>query len=183
MTCIESESEVSQSCLTLCDPMDYSLSGSSVPGIFQARVDCHFLLQGIFLTQDSNPGLLPCRQMLYRLSHQTSVFQVRNQQRESNGKKWLLQWRSGGEMAMHLNILAWQIPWTQEPGGVESMRMQKDTGEHTHTHTHTDSQWGVGRRPLWLWDSSIKWHHDYRQEPHSGGLQFMGSQRVGQDSH
>ena len=40
-------------------------------------------------------------------------------------------------MAMHLNILAWQIPWTQEPGGVESMRMQKDTGEHTHTHTHT----------------------------------------------
>ena len=38
-------------------------------------------------------------------------------------------------MAMHLNILAWQIPWTQEPH--ESMRMQKDTGERTHTHTHT----------------------------------------------
>ena len=27
-----------QSCLTLCDPMDYSLPGSSVHGIFQARV-------------------------------------------------------------------------------------------------------------------------------------------------
>ena len=27
-----------QSCLTLCDPMDRSLSGSSVHGIFQARV-------------------------------------------------------------------------------------------------------------------------------------------------
>ena len=35
---IESESEVTQSCPTLCDPMDYSLPGSSVRGIFQARV-------------------------------------------------------------------------------------------------------------------------------------------------
>ena len=35
-------------------------------------VGCHFLLQGIFLTQGSNPGLLPCRQMLYHLSHQGS---------------------------------------------------------------------------------------------------------------
>ena len=32
------ESEVAQLCPTLCDPMDYSLSGSSVHGIFQARV-------------------------------------------------------------------------------------------------------------------------------------------------
>ena len=29
---------VTQSCLTLCNPMDYSLPGSSVHGIFQARV-------------------------------------------------------------------------------------------------------------------------------------------------
>ena len=35
---------------------------------------CHFLLQGIFLTQGSNPGLLHCRQTLYRLSHQGSFF-------------------------------------------------------------------------------------------------------------
>ena len=34
----ESESEVAQSCLTLSDPMDCSLPGSSVHGIFQARV-------------------------------------------------------------------------------------------------------------------------------------------------
>ena len=32
------ESEVSQSCLTLCDPTDCSLPGSSIYGIFQARV-------------------------------------------------------------------------------------------------------------------------------------------------
>ena len=34
----ESESEVAQSCPTLCDPIDSSLPGSSVHGIFQARV-------------------------------------------------------------------------------------------------------------------------------------------------
>ena len=34
----ESESEVAQSCPTLCDPMDCSLPGSSVHGIFQAIV-------------------------------------------------------------------------------------------------------------------------------------------------
>ena len=33
-------------------------------------VGCHFLLQGIFPTQKSNPGLLHCRQILYHLSHQ-----------------------------------------------------------------------------------------------------------------
>ena len=35
---VESESEVAQSCLTLSDPMDCSLPGSSIHGIFQATV-------------------------------------------------------------------------------------------------------------------------------------------------
>ena len=35
---VKSESEVAQSCPTLSDPMDCSLPGSSIPGIFQARV-------------------------------------------------------------------------------------------------------------------------------------------------
>ncbi|KAB0372988.1 hypothetical protein FD755_015741 [Muntiacus reevesi] len=35
---VKSESEVTQSCLTLSDPMDCSLPGSSVHGIFEARV-------------------------------------------------------------------------------------------------------------------------------------------------
>ena len=34
-----------------------------------AGVDCHFLLQGIFLTQELNPGLLHGRQILYQLSY------------------------------------------------------------------------------------------------------------------
>ena len=31
---------------------------------------CHFLLKGIFLTQELNSGLPPCRQILYPLGHQ-----------------------------------------------------------------------------------------------------------------
>ena len=50
-----------QSCLTLCDPMDYSWPSSSVhedsPGN-NTGVGCHAVLQGIFLTQGSNPRLL-----------------------------------------------------------------------------------------------------------------------------
>ena len=103
---------VAQSCLTLCDPMDYSPPGSSVHGILQARIVeqvampssrgsyhprdqtqvSHIwaeslmseppgkpkntgmgslsLLQQIFRTQESNWGLLPCRRILYQLSHQ-----------------------------------------------------------------------------------------------------------------
>ena len=48
-----------QSCLTLYEPMNCSLPGFSVHGILQARRGgCHFLLQGIFLTQALNPHLL-----------------------------------------------------------------------------------------------------------------------------
>ena len=35
---VKSEREVTQSCPTLSDPMDYRLPGSSIHGIFQARV-------------------------------------------------------------------------------------------------------------------------------------------------
>ena len=104
--------KVSQLCLTLCDPMDCSLPGSSVHGILQDRilewvatpfsressqsrieprslalqmdsllfeppgkpknigVGSLSLLQGIFLTQGSNQGLLHCRRILYQLSYQ-----------------------------------------------------------------------------------------------------------------
>ena len=66
---------VAQSCPTLCNPMDYSLPGSSVHGDSpgkNAQVGCHALLQGSFPTQGLNPGLLHCRQILYSLSHQGS---------------------------------------------------------------------------------------------------------------
>ena len=64
---------VAQSCPTLCNPTDCSSLVSSVHGDSPGKdtgVGCHALLQGIFPTQGSNPGLLHCRQILYHLSHQ-----------------------------------------------------------------------------------------------------------------
>ena len=44
-------------------------------------------------------------------------------------------------MATQFSILAWRIPRTEEPGGLQSMRSQRvgqDRGTNTHTHTHTE---------------------------------------------
>ena len=57
---LESEVLVAQLGLTLCDPVDCSLPGSSNTGM-----SCHSLLQEIFPTQGLNLSLLHCRQILY----------------------------------------------------------------------------------------------------------------------
>ena len=69
------------SCVQLCD-CRVTVSGLQPtrllhPWDFPGKstgVDCHFLLQRTFPTQGSNPGLLHCRQMLYRLSHQWKCY-------------------------------------------------------------------------------------------------------------
>ena len=66
---------VTQSCLTLCGPMDCSSPGSSVHGDSpgkNTRVGCHALLQAMSPMQGLNLGLLHCMQILYYLRHQES---------------------------------------------------------------------------------------------------------------
>ena len=41
------------------------------------------------------------------------------------------------DMATRSSILAWEIPRTEEPAGLQSIRSQSWTRLHTHTHTHT----------------------------------------------
>ena len=65
-----SQVRVTQSCLTLSDPMDYSSWDS--PGQ-NTGVGSFSLLQGIFPTQGSNPGLSHYRWILYQLSHKGSL--------------------------------------------------------------------------------------------------------------
>ena len=66
---VECLGKVAQSCLTLRPNGLYSPWNS--PGQSTGVSSCS-LLQGIFSTQGSNPGLLHCRQILYQLSHQRS---------------------------------------------------------------------------------------------------------------
>ena len=59
---------VAQSCQTFCNPLDCSPPWDFCPWDFPGRnigVGCHFLLQGILLTQRCNPGLLHCRQIFF----------------------------------------------------------------------------------------------------------------------
>ena len=67
--------KVTQSCLTLCEPMDYR-----VHRILQARIlewAAFPFLQGIFLIQGSNPGFPHCRRILYQLSYQGIPIYIR----------------------------------------------------------------------------------------------------------
>ena len=68
--------KVTQSCPTLCDPMD-----CTIHGILQARIlewIASSLLHWIFPTQGLNPGLPHCRRILYQLSHQKSRTNIKD---------------------------------------------------------------------------------------------------------
>ena len=83
---------------------------------------------------------------------------------------WSLGWEDPLEKGMttHSSILAWEIPWTEQPGWLQSIGLQRvghywatkhthththththhTTHTHTHTHTHTRAQ-GVGYDSSW----------------------------------
>ena len=68
---------------------------------------------------------------------------------------------SEGGNGNHSSILAWIIPWTEEPSGLQSMGCKEsDMTEHTcthigesytHTHTHTHAQTYTQRENLCSW--------------------------------
>ena len=70
-SCLKVKVLVALLCPTLCHLMDCCLP-DSCPWEYLGKntgVGCHFLLHGIFPTQESNQNLLHCRQILYHLSH------------------------------------------------------------------------------------------------------------------
>ena len=89
---------VAQLCLTLSNPVDCSPPGSSVHGIISKNtgVGCHFLLQGIFLTQGLNLHLLrplPWQADSVPLSHLGSRRRMRGTEKQMNSGTFLVvQW-------------------------------------------------------------------------------------------
>ena len=71
---------------------------------------CHFLLQGIFLTQESNPGFLHCRQILYRLSYEGSPLILTEDFGRLGFNPWAGKTPLEEGIATHSSILAWRIP-------------------------------------------------------------------------
>ena len=88
-------------------------------------VDCHFLLQRIFPTQGSNPGLPHCRQTLYCLSHQRSPIMVQHAKyyserinfTKTNAWEMMEESKQVLQMTMYLspNLLLKQVPEEMSP--------------------------------------------------------------------
>ena len=93
---VKSGSEVAQSCPTLCDPMDCSPPGSSVHGIFQARV-----LEWGAITF-SEPLILGRFKLFHKFEN-------------------IIALSSEKALAPDSSTLAWKIPWTEERGGLQSV--------------------------------------------------------------
>ena len=108
-----------QSCPTLCNPMDYSPPGSPVHGILQAEY--WNWLPYSSPGDPPNPGIEPTSPAL------ADGFFTTNATWEALGMTWLpvncipLWKRSEKAMAPHSSTLTWKIPWTEEPGRLQSM--------------------------------------------------------------
>ena len=64
---------------------------------------------------------------------------VKNLQAMQETRVWSLGWEESLEMGMatHSGIPAWRIPWTEEPGGLQSMRLQSQT-QVSNQHFQSD---------------------------------------------
>jgi len=79
-------------------------------------------------------------------------------------------------MAPHSSTLAWKIPWTEEPGRLQSMgSIESDTTERLHFHFSLSCIGEGNGNPLQC--SCLE--NPRTEEP--GGLPSMGSHRVGHD--
>ena len=86
------------------------------------------LLQGIFPAQGSNPGLPHCRRVLYCVSLQVTLVVKKPPANAGDADLIPGSGRSPEEgMATHSSILAWRVPWTEEPGGLQSVVTQSWT--------------------------------------------------------
>ena len=79
-------------------------------------------------------------------------------------------------MATHSSTLAGRIPWTEEPGGLQSMGLQRVEHDWTTQHAHKDSRGWDGQIAslTWMWANSGR----YWRTGESGMLPSMGLQRV-----
>ena len=79
-------------------------------------------------------------------------------------------------MVTHSTILAWRIPWTEEPGGLQSTGSLSRTRLSDFTLTF---HFHALEKEMATHSSVLAWRIPWTEEP--GGLWSTGSQRVGHD--
>ena len=80
-------------------------------------------------------------------------------------------------MAPHSSTLAWKIPWTEEPGGLQSMGLRR-VGTQLNDLTFV-FHFHALEKEMSAHSSVLAWRIPGTGEP--GGLPSMGSHRVGHD--
>ena len=80
-------------------------------------------------------------------------------------------------MATHSSILAWEIPWTEEPGGLQSMGSQESQTQLSD-FTFTFHFYAL-EKEMATHSSVLAWRIPETAEP--GGLPSTGWHRVGHD--
>ena len=120
--------------------MDWNLPGSTVHEISQARILEWVVIsfsRGISPTQGSHSSLVfpaltgrlfttvPPGNPTYIYIHMAQI--VKNLPAMQETQVWSLGWEDPLEkgMATHSSILSWRIPWTEEPGGLQSTGWQR----------------------------------------------------------
>ena len=152
LQCMKVKVKSLSKCPTLRDPMDYSLPGSSIHGIFQARV-----LEWVAIAFSLSVYTF----VLFSGWYYASSFHcvgpsgssvVKNLPANAGDTENAVSipgFRGSPEVGndSHSSILAWKTAWIEEPGGQQSMGLHSWTQlsdwtcvcarAHTHTHTHT----------------------------------------------
>ena len=81
------------------------------------------------------------------------------------------------EMATHSSILAWKIPWTEEPGGLQSMGLQRVRHDWTHTQdrlcTAPEDSRVFGFLSLAAWKTNF-WTYKVHRIAHGAHLTDLG---------
>ena len=178
---VKSESEVAQSCPTLSDPMDCS---------YQAPLSMRFSKQEYW----SGVPLPSLSNLITRTLLEMGIPGPHPRPADSETEGWApvcVFWQDfwvvlrhlksekccpRASVAPHSSTLAWEIPWTEEPGGLQSMgslRVGQDwaTSLSLFPFMHRRRKWQP--TPVFLPGES------QGQEP--GGLPSVGSHRVGHD--
>ena len=155
--------------------MDCSLLGSSILGIVPGKntgVGYHFFLQGIFLTQGSNSGLLNYRQILYCLSH-WGIYRVHHPKCWGG---WITTWNQDcGEKYQLPQICRWYHPNGRKRRGTKE---PLDEGEIGEWKSRLKTQHSKNE------DHSIQSHHSMTNRWGNNGkwdFNFLGSKITADD--
>ena len=161
----ESESEVAQLCLTLCDPMDCSLAGSSVHGVLQARVPEWVARKGCINIETSMTLSLPLERLGFQGGASGKNLPAHAGDVEDAGL--ILGWgRSpGGGPGSPLQCSCLENPKAVEPDGLQFIVLQRirqiskneaDMNEATQ-HTERYQYWTPVSFSLHSEESCFNW--------------------------